>query len=428
MKIALMIPQWNLIGARDLMTHLLQGMASVAHEHKLQVFVFLPEETKYTKYEVLYRVYEKIRRRFPVVSRILVQVIRVYGIVKHKLISKKDYTVSSSNGNFEEFDGLTFISYPQFRIYETLKAVGVDFFFPHLNPHYFGFDIPNCGYIYDCQHKYHPEFFSKKELAERDRGFQGMLDKGPVIVNARQVKYDLQIFYRADPEKIFVLPFTPKLPAEFLKDEAELLEKYVLPAHFLMNSNQFWLHKDHPTLFRAFARLVQEPEYQDLELICTGTMEEPRKPGYIDELKALIKHLGIDEKVRLLGLIPKREQIEIMKHTSAVVQTTLFEGGPGGGSVWDACALGVPSVISDIPVNLEIAGYEEVTFFRRKEADDLAEKIKAVLQQPPRRLSCEARIRRSEENIRHLGEVLLEIAQTVIKQRQTMTGTKCDYD
>lgn len=45
----------------------------------------------------------------------------------------------------------------------------------------------------------------------------------------------------------------------------------------------------------------------------------------------LAKKLGIESKIKILGHIPKLEQIELIKNCIAVIQPTLFEGGPGGG-------------------------------------------------------------------------------------------------
>jgi glycosyltransferase involved in cell wall biosynthesis len=67
-----------------------------------------------------------------------------------------------------------------------------------------------------------------------------------------------------------------------------------------------------------------------------------------------------------------------MKHAHAVLQPTLFEGGPGGGSVYDAVSLGVPAIVSDIPVNLEIDD-PTVSFFRARDPQDLAEKMRRAL-------------------------------------------------
>jgi hypothetical protein len=59
------------------------------------------------------------------------------------------------------------------------------------------------------------------------------------------------------------------------------------------------------------------------------------------------------------GVIPKRHQVELVKGATALIQPTLFEGGPGGLSVplHDTLVLD-----SDIPVNREIRS-DDVLFF-----------------------------------------------------------------
>ena len=155
-----------------------------------------------------------------------------------------------------------------------------------------------------------------------------------------------------------------------------------------------------------FVDKLQKQEH--VELVCTGTMEEPRKEGYIRELKDLISELGIQDKVRLLGLIPKLEQIEIMKDCIAVIQPTLFEGGPGGGSIWDAIALGIPSVVSDLPVNCEITD-ETVEFFKTGDVNNLLDKMKNAIIKSEMAYSKEILIKKSEENMKNLGNYLMEV-------------------
>ena len=50
--------------------------------------------------------------------------------------------------------------------------------------------------------------------------------------------------------------------------------------------------------------------------------------------------LGINDDVEIVGHIPKLDQIALLKNSIAVIQPTLFEGGPGGGSAYDAISLG----------------------------------------------------------------------------------------
>lgn len=71
-----------------------------------------------------------------------------------------------------------------------------------------------------------------------------------------------------------------------------------------------------------------------------------------------------------MGYVPKIDQISLMKNALAVVQPTLFEGGPGGGASYDAISLGVPVIASDIPVNKEM-NHGDVTYFSVGNLDEL---------------------------------------------------------
>jgi glycosyltransferase involved in cell wall biosynthesis len=59
----------------------------------------------------------------------------------------------------------------------------------------------------------------------------------------------------------------------------------------------------------------------------------------------------------------------------------LFEGGPGGGAVYNAVSLDVPAIVSDIPVNREVEG-TAIDFFPAGDVSALAAKMKARLLNP----------------------------------------------
>ena len=113
-------------------------------------------------------------------------------------------------------------------------------------------------------------------------------------------------------------------------------------------------------------------------LICTGSTLDHRNKHYFSEVLELIKSLNIKSSIKILNYIKKNEQISLMKKSIAVIQPTSFEGGPGGGSVKDAIALGVPTIISDISVNQEIK-YKKNFFFRTNDYFDLSLKMENIL-------------------------------------------------
>lgn len=374
---------WN--GGVDFARHLILAISSALEGKKLNIYIFVENEARYKQFSGVKKIFFKLVEFFA-------------GI-----------TLQKNHVSFEEFAGSNFVLYNKKDFKKALKKFKIDFMFLHMEPNYFDINVPSFGYLYDCQHRYYPEFFDEYTISHRDKLFQDMINSGKrIIVNSKSAKDDLIKFYDAKSENIVALPFTPKVKDEYLQDNSESIKKYNLPERYFLISNQFWIHKDHKTAFNAFAELIKNPEFNDVKLICTGLMQDNRRPEYINQLKQLIKDLDCEGKILCLGLIPKLEQIEIMKKASAVVQTTLFEGGPGGGCIWDSISLGVPSVVSDIPTNLEIED-KTVTFFQAQNVADLTQKMERVLKAKHNKPSDDELIKKSNENIKKLGNVLADL-------------------
>lgn len=172
--------------------------------------------------------------------------------------------------------------------------------------------------------------------------------------------------------QIFVLPFKPFQKPTINVDNT--LKKYNLPNKYFIIANQFWTHKNHITAFEALEQVYCKG-YIDIHIVCTGKMEDYRDPNHIVELGKRINEMHCKKNIHFLGYIPKDEQIEVMRKASGLIQPTLFEGTPGGGSVYNALCLGLTCLVSDIPVNREIQGYRNVYFFESKNVKQLAQLI-----------------------------------------------------
>ncbi len=234
-----------------------------------------------------------------------------------------------------------------------------------------GFPVPQIGYLYDFQHRYLKEFFDAETIKNRDLEFERQLKASKyILVNSQACKNDISKFFPDAGCEVIALPFAPFLRPD--TEESADLGKYGLPEHYYMISNQFWEHKNH---LRAFLALeaVYARGITDLHIVCTGKMQDDKNPMYVKGLMEEIGRLKCKDNIHLLGYIPKTDQIAIMKGSTGVIQPTLFEGGPGGGMVYNALCLGVCCLVSDIPVNREIEGYDTVFFFDPSDTAGLAD-------------------------------------------------------
>jgi len=277
------------------------------------------------------------------------------------------------------------------------------------------FPVPWIGYIPDLQHKRLPNWFSERERKARDKLFSRILAEAPaVIVNAAAVVQDIEEFYPNHKSRLFALPFCPPANLELSSKASDpaVRTAYGLPTRYFMVSNQFWIHKSHETAFMAL-RQVRDAGH-DVHIVCTGNTVDYRWPEHFSNLKNIIEKNHLGDYIHILGLIPKDDQLAIMRGSLGVVQPTLFEGGPGGGAVYDAVSTGTPSIVSDIPVNREI-DLGVIRFFAAGSADDLAAKMMEMLRDPPRMPSKEETYKQLTMRQRELGSLLFDISAMVTK-------------
>ncbi len=345
-------------GGIDFLRILIRGLKQIQDDEKLELIFLVPIPTIQSKLK-----YSIKKIFFPLINRPLLA----------PNLNATNLTNSfSDEGSFEWIYYLdTSAEFKRMCVHNKL-----DMIVPCFNSLGANFPIPWIGYIYDFQHKYMPNWFSEKDIEMRNKQFETTLSEASyVIVNAKTVANDIGHFYKNNKSKVVALPFNPLF--DFKDYElGDLLNKYDLKGGYFMVSNQFWKHKNHTTLFEAMALFSKK--HPTVKLVCTGEMKDYRNPDYIDLLHSLIEKLGIKNNLVLTGYIFKNEQKRLMYHAKAIIQPTLFEGGPGGGAVYEALGMGIPVVLSDIPVNREINS-SLLLFFESLNALDLSIKMEEML-------------------------------------------------
>jgi glycosyltransferase involved in cell wall biosynthesis len=281
-------------------------------------------------------------------------------------------------------------------IAKAARKLALDALIPAFAPLPSDFPTPWVGYLYDFQHRYFPQHFTPAECAQRDSQFSAMLASArAVIVNARTVAEDIVRFHPEAQARVFALPFSAAPQSTWLRTGESPASKYGIEKPYFIICNQFWKHKDHGTAFAAFARIATM--HPDVDLVCTGATDDYRDAEHFPALRRALARDEISHRVHILGMVPKADQIALVKGSIALIQPTLFEGGPGGGAVYDAVSLGVRCVVSDIAVNRELSE-PGISFFSASDASGLAALLGTAIAQP-----CAAN--RDAEALRELGQV-----------------------
>jgi glycosyltransferase involved in cell wall biosynthesis len=206
----------------------------------------------------------------------------------------------------------------------------------------------------DLQHKYYPEFFTWRKVIERNTRIRFMLMNSPdLVVSSQAVANDFKKFFRLRKAmKLQIFHFVSVIDDFSGLNIIELQKKYNLPEKYFMISNQFHKHKNHKVLLKAIMRLKEKG--QDVHLALTGRFPDPSHSPYMQELHSIINDHNLQTQISLIGIIPRNEQLFLMKHSQAVIQPSLFEGWST--VIEDAISLQVPVIASSIPVNMEQLG------------------------------------------------------------------------
>ena len=280
---------------------------------------------------------------------------------------------------FKEFKGKVKFVYHNGNIVKAINKIKPDIIYPTWDKIYNKCKIPQIAYLYDCQHRYFPEYFKKHSIESRDKYFQSVVDNyKAIIVGSLDAKNDLIKFYGAKPEQVFSIFGSPLLDKNYLDEiKTDVIEKYQLPKKYFMVCSQFWKHKSHITVIEAVKQLKDNGI--DTCVVCTGKTDDYRNPEYFGELQQKIKEWDLENNIKILGLIDKPEQVELIKKSVAVIQPSLYEGGAGAGGVGESLSLGKPIIMSDIPINKEYSKFNNIFYFEAKNADSLAKNMKIVL-------------------------------------------------
>lgn len=229
-----------------------------------------------------------------------------------------------------------------------------------------GLEFRAVQWVPDFQEHRFPGHFPAEELASRlERNARWFSAHRHVMVSSEDVARDLARHYGQHRNRVHVVRFASFPPAEGIPpDVAALRDRYGLPDRYFLCSNQFWRHKNHGLVLRALAEAGPGPP-----VAFTGLEEDYRDPAYAPSIRRLAVDLGLEDRARFLGFIPRADQLGLMAGAVAVIQPSLCEGWST--TIEDAKALGRKVLASDIAVHHEQLGADG-DFFGGEDAAALA--------------------------------------------------------
>ena len=179
---------------------------------------------------------------------------------------------------------------------------------------------------------------------------------------------DFAKLYPAGSIKQYVIPFAVTHPGYQQLDFNSLAKKYELPENYFFCPNQFWIHKNQQVAVEAVYKL-QKDFNRDIKIIFSGKMSGAAQIEYFSSLKEYAIKNDIAGNIVFLGFIDRKEQLLIMKHALAVIQTSLFEGWST--VIEDAKAMNQNIIVSNLPVHIEQL-HEKAIYFDPHDSNALA--------------------------------------------------------
>ena len=197
-------------------------------------------------------------------------------------------------------------------------------------------DTPMINTTWDLGHRDIPEFVEitgDRHFDERELFFQRVLPRSfRVIVDTKKTSDHIQLFYGVQINRIIVGGLHPTKPRP-------THDRITNPSPYLLYPAQFWPHKRHVLLLKAFKIVLEKNPH--LRLVLTGSDK-----GNLRHVINVAKQLGISHAVDFKGFVETTELANLMADAECIVFPSQL--GPSNLPPLEAAMLGTPSLISNV--------------------------------------------------------------------------------
>jgi len=260
----------------------------------------------------------------------------------------------------------------------TLKGQGVDVIFPVTIP--VRGKTKSIYWIPDFQFIHLPHLNEPAQLKSIEKNLNLYFNQADlIIVSSEDAKKDFIQFSPDFIQKVRVLKFVAHVPQNlYAEGTSEVTKIYYLPENYFYLPNQFWAHKNHALVVEALKILKSKGIMPSI--VCSGIPTDIRNPKFFANFLRLLAESGVREQFIFLGLIPHKHVYSLIRGSNCVINPSLFEGWST--SVEECKSVGKRMILSDLPVHFE-QNPPNSYYFKRDDANDLAEKIEFVWKNVP---------------------------------------------
>lgn len=233
-------------------------------------------------------------------------------------------------------------------------------------------DSKRISWFPDYQYDHLPEFYTPQTyVAARQRAIAAAYLSNKLMLSSEDAARDFHRLFPDSKAKVYVQHFTVTHPDFSMLNKDKVMHKHGIDRPYFYSPNQYWGHKNHPVVIDAVAELVKRG-HKDVLVLFSGKEWDDRNQEYVPSLKQKVKDLHLEDNIRFLGFLERKEQLLIMQNSEAVIQPSLFEGWST--VIEDARALNKFVIASDLDVNKEQL-QTNVRFFERHSSKALADAI-----------------------------------------------------
>ena len=175
--------------------------------------------------------------------------------------------------------------------------------------------------LHDLQELYFPENFDKRTLFWRNFIYKKMAKKSSqIITESKFVKEDIVKFLNYNEKKIHVIESPPYFDSIYndIETGENFLRYFSYRGDYIFFPAQFWKHKNHERVLKAFVKISEDNHY--IKIILTGN-----KDREYESILSLVKSLGIEKKVIFMHLVPQKFMPFLFENALFTIAPTLHE-------------------------------------------------------------------------------------------------------